>query len=180
MNIDLDEKPFWEKSDQDWMAESRAHPERYIPGGYFHSTGKRGPASYPSRLGIHLTLTAVCAILQVSKYQLGKLLGAKHDSYVYRWSSGRSRPSAFYLLRALHLVLLYNGKLPVKRMKSIDWEAGIIHWRDGGISKENHYPPIQAREAVISENIGSRRSRKRARKELPVQQVKPFPTSESF
>jgi hypothetical protein len=171
----MNEKPFWEKTDEDWAAESRAHPERYIPAGYFHSTGKRGPASYPSRLGIHLTLTAVCAILQVSKYQLGKLLGAKHDSYIYRWSSGRARPSAFYLLRALHLVTLYAGGMPVKQLSKIDWETGRAFWRSGGYSETNHFPPKEAREAVISENLGSKRSRKRARKELPEQRVRAFP-----
>jgi len=173
-----DDKPFWEKSDNDWMEESKYHPERYIPAGYFHSTGKRGPASFPSRLGIHLTLEAVCATLQISKYQLGKLLGAKFDSYIYRWSSGRARPSAFYLLRALHLVCLYAGGMPVKQISRIDWENGRAYWRSGGYSETNIFPPKEAREAEITERRGSKRSRNRARKELPEQRVTAFPISE--
>lgn len=172
-------KENWEKTEGDWREESKLHPERHIPAGHFFSTAKRGPSTYSSRLGVRLTLKAVLSTCQISRYQLAKLLGC-YSHYVYRWLNGAARPSALYWQRMAHLCCLQAGGIGVMRLSSINWDTGQIFWRDGGVSQTDHYPPRETRETWIAERKGSKRFRNRSRGTIPMQRVRPFPTSEPF
>ena len=67
--------------------------------------------------------------LGITRYQLGKLLGTKDPSAVYRWLSGDKRPSQIFLARMLWLIKLrVEGQSPVL-WRSINWETGEISFR---------------------------------------------------
>ena len=82
------------------------NPARYIPDNAYISDRdliKRenptlgGPAVYPTDRGSEHLLLTFLEVCDISKYQLGKILGCKHDSHVWQWFNGHRRPGALYL-----------------------------------------------------------------------------------
>jgi len=128
------------------------NPARYIPDDAYISDRdlmKRenptlgGPAVYPTYLGSEHLLLTFLEVCDISKYQLGKILGCKHDSHVWQWFNGHRRPGALYLSRMLHLLMLTlpPDPIPIQFISSIDWEKSEITWRTGLTTKDDHYWP---------------------------------------
>ena len=77
--------------------------------------------------------------LQLSKYQLAKLLGVE-PSYFYRWVNGSCCPSSVHLGRLLMLWVFHEAGIPVCNMRQILWDASLCLWRDGTVTREDHRP----------------------------------------
>ena len=127
-------------------------PARYIPDDAYISDrdlAKRedptrgGPAVYPTYLGSEHLLLTFLEVCDISKYQLGKILGCKHDSHVWQWFNGHRRPGALYLSRMWHLLMLTlpPDPIPIQFISSIDWGKSEITWRTGLTTTDDHYWP---------------------------------------
>tara|TARA_B100000745_G_C20088897_1_gene372139 strand:+ start:194 stop:796 length:603 start_codon:yes stop_codon:yes gene_type:complete len=128
------------------------NPARYIPDDSYTSARdliqrvdptRNGPATYPRHRAVEHLLLTVLDVLDVTKYQLGKILGCKHESQVFQRFNGYRRPEPLYPSRMCHALLMGwepNG-LPISLISSIDWEMSEITWRSGVTTKDNHFFP---------------------------------------
>jgi len=114
------------------------HRERdtSIPERVFAPIGKRGRTSLGATVQI---IEQSCRQLQVSKYQLGGLLGCNPDR-IHRWLRGERSPSSFYLARLTQLWILQWVGVPVHVIRKVMWEESMVLWRDGSVTCENHLP----------------------------------------
>ncbi len=119
------------------MLEEPVYAQHIPPGGYTSSTS-RGSAQYTSRIGVNQMLEDWMEQLQVTKYQLGRILGTTQASHVYKWISGKARPGAMYLSRLLKICHMYEKGVPIKKISYIDWETSVIKWRDGDVTYTDH------------------------------------------
>ena len=170
-------------------------PAQYIPADVYVSARdlaqrddptRSGPAVYPTHLGSENVLYTFLEVTGITKYQLGKILGCKHDSYVWKWFNGSRRPGALYLTRMLHLVLMALPPEPlmIEFIKSIDWTTSEISWRTGLTTKDDHYWPgfnadKKNRGKRVPSLVGGVEF-KRNRKEIPVQKVPARESHTSF
>lgn len=76
--------------------------------------------------------------LGLSEYQVRGLVGPSNPDSVRRWFHGEASPSTIYLLRICKLLLLDMSGVPVKHIRSIDWENSVIKWRNGDVTSVNH------------------------------------------
>ena len=89
-------------------------------------------------------------ILGCSQYQMAKLLGMEIRNYSAvkherrRFGSGR-------LGQIVKLLHLHIRGVPLNLAKSIYWKEGLIHWRNGNVTSENH---LLARGWEIPEKEG--------------------------
>ena len=162
------------------------NPARYIPADAYISARdliqradptQNGPAIYPRREAVEHLLNTLLEVTGITKYQLGKIMGCKHDSYVWKWFNGARRTGALYLTRMLHLLMLAlpPEPPPIDFIRSVDWATSEITWRTGLTTKDDHYwPGFNADK----KNQGERVPRlvggvefKRNRKEIPVQKA---------
>ena len=128
------------------------NPARYIPDDAYVSARdlikrtdptRNASAVYPQHHAVQHLLFTVLDVLDVTKYQLGKILGCKHESQVFQWFSGYRRPGPLYLSRLCHVLLMGwepNG-LQIDLISSIDWEMSEITWRSGVTTKDDHFFP---------------------------------------
>ena len=128
------------------------NPARYIPDDAYISARdliqrsdptRNGPAIYPRREAVEHLLNTLLEVTGITKYQLGKILGCKHESQVFQWFSGYRRPGPLYLSRLCHVLLMGwepNG-LQIDLISSIDWEMSEITWRSGVTTKDDHFFP---------------------------------------
>ena len=114
-----------------YRREYASFPERI-----FAPIGKRGRVSLGASVQI---IEQSCRQLQVSKYQLGGLLGCNPDR-IHRWLRGERSPSSFYLARLTQLWILQWKGLPVHMIRKVMWEESMVLWRDGSVTCENHLP----------------------------------------
>jgi len=171
------------------------NPARYIPTDAYVSDRdlaqrddptRSGPAVYPTYLGSENVLYTLLEVTGITKYQLGKILGCKHDSYVWKWFNGSRRPGALYLTRMLHLVLMALPPEPlmIEFIKGIDWTTSEISWRTGLTTKDDHYwPGFNADKKNLGKCVPSLVGGvefKRNRKEIPVQRVPARESDSSF
>ena len=113
----------------------------------------------------------------ITKYQSGRILGCKHDSYVWKWFNGSRRPGPLYLTRMLHLLVLALPPKPlsIEFTSSVDWATSEVTWRTGLTTKDDHYWPgfnadKKNRGKRVPSLVGGVEF-KRNRKEIPVQKV---------
>jgi len=102
-----------------------------------------GPATYPQHIPVEHLLLTTLDVLGVTKYQLGKILGCKHESQVFQWLNGYRRPGPLYPSRLCHVLLMgweSNG-LPISLISSIDWELSEVTCRSGVTTKDDHFFP---------------------------------------
>ena len=111
----------------------------YIPDGSYISKGTKGGAThYPSALGIDHLLHNALELLDVTKYQLGKILGTEYHHYIYRWLKGINRPSSVYLARLCQVLMMHDTGTPVNLISNIDWRNSQIKWKDGNVTYTDH------------------------------------------
>jgi hypothetical protein len=125
---------------ESFQAEAKYHPERTIIRGTHRNRG-RGPNSYPTALATADVLKLAIDELDVTSYQFNKLIGAPFEHYTRRWLRGERRISSVYMARLVQLLLMNSGGLPVRLMRSIDWQSSVIVWRNGAATEGSHYPP---------------------------------------
>lgn len=111
----------------------------YIPdGSYVSKGGKGGATHYPSASGIDHLLHNALELLDVTKYQLGKILGTEYHHYIYRWLKGVNRPSSVYLARLCQVIMMHDTGTPVNLISYIDWRNSQIKWKDGNVTYSDH------------------------------------------
>ena len=111
----------------------------YIPDGSYVTTGKKGGSvHYPTALGIDHLLHNALELLDVTKYQLGKILGTEYHHYIYRWLKGVNRPSSVYLARLCQVLMMHDTGTPVNLISHIDWRNSQIKWKDGNVTYTDH------------------------------------------
>ena len=76
----------------------------------------------------HLLATAI-GYLEVSKFQLGQLLGYAAPSHVYGLFSGKRRPSQLFLSRLAWLFFLRSEGHELSLWRAINWMTGEITLR---------------------------------------------------
>ena len=137
------------------------------PGNYLKN--KVNPRHSACERGLHNSMEA----FQVSKYQMGKLLGIRDPSNFNKYFSGRSRPSALHWARLVQLWSMFNAGVVLFKVRSINWDNSEVTWRNGDVTRENHL--LGGRGSVSKEAGQSNRESS----ELPHQwggQAKPRPT----
>ena len=131
-------------------------PEQIIP--FFPSKADSiNPEMFLLVEGQRLTKEAQVALLKdteeilgCSQYQMAKLLGMEIRNYSAvkherrRFGSGR-------LGQIVKLLHLHIRGVPLNLAKSIYWKEGLIHWRNGNVTSENH---LLARGWEIPEKEG--------------------------
>ena len=75
-----------------------------------------------------LAIKAPAGALEISKIQLGKLIGMPHAHLIYRWSTGKRRVGQIYRDRMTYLLILATRGVQVYGIKAIDWRSGEIEW----------------------------------------------------
>ncbi len=71
----------------------------------------------------------------MSKYQLGKLLGIEEQGNFRQYFNGRMRPSSLVLARAFQLIFMSDAGIEIHRASKIEWGDPVtIVWRNGGKS----------------------------------------------
>jgi hypothetical protein len=110
---------------------------KYIPDGSYVTNGKKGPG-YPTTSGIDHLLHNALELLDVTKYQLGKIIGTEYDYYIYRWLKGVQRPSSVYLARLCQVIIMHDSGTPVNLISRIDWRLSEITWKDGNVTYSDH------------------------------------------
>ena len=112
-------------------------PTHITPNSY-SSVASRGHAQYPSRTVVEQDLTELMELFDVTKYQLGRILGTPQASYIYKWMSGANRPSPMYVWRLLKVFMMYCKEQPISLISYIDWDNSVIKWRDGNVTHNDH------------------------------------------
>jgi hypothetical protein len=172
------------------------NPARYIPDDAYVSARdlikrtdptRNALATYPQHHAVQHLLFTVLDVLDVTKYQLGKILGCKHESHVFQWFNGHRRPSSLYLSRMCHVLAMgYEPRgLPINLISSVDWELSEITWRSGVTTKDDHFFPgfqvtrkKKAKEGVPHLTGGVKFDR--ALHKLPEQRVSPESPDDLF
>lgn len=119
------------------MMQDEVQPQYIPPGGYTSAT-RGNSAQYASRIGVNQTLKEWMDKLQVTKYQLGRILGTAQPSQIYKWTTGKNRPNPMYLTRLLKVVHMFTEGIAIKKISYIDWETSVIKWRDGDVTYTDH------------------------------------------
>ena len=111
-----------------------------IPKGYFPAALPGQPRHhYPSNnAGVISVLEEMKQRLGLTKYQLVGLLNPANRLSVYRWYSGEACPSPLFWSRICKLLLLHAQGVPIKHIRSINWEMSEVRWRNGDVTRENH------------------------------------------
>ena len=83
----------------------------------------------------HLFTVLLRRFGNMSKYQLGKLLGISEQGNFRQYFSGRIRPSSLIMARAMQLIFLADAGIELHRASRIMWGDPVtIIWRTGGQS----------------------------------------------
>ena len=93
-----------------------------FPERIFAPIGKRGRTSLGATVQI---IEQTCRQLQVSKYQLARLLGCNPDRS-HRWLRGKCSPSSFYLARLTQLWIFQWVGLPVHMIRKVMWAESMV------------------------------------------------------
>ena len=64
-------------------------------------------ARYGPREGYRHLIEESCDLFTVTPYQLNRLLGCPHPTYIYRWLKGDRRMSSLYVSRLVYLHLIF-------------------------------------------------------------------------
>ena len=105
-----------------------------------NTPGISRPSPYSKHGGSLMALGEVMDVLGSTRYQMGRLLGLAFPNNVYSYFSGRRRPSPLILTRAIGLLALHRAGVQFARVRSIDWELGEIHWRNGSVTGGQCWP----------------------------------------
>lgn len=100
-------------------------------------SARRPHSLYPKTAAVDWLVNEALELLGVSAYQLGKLLGHRSEEVLRRWRIGATRPCSLYLTRLLVLWRLHAHGYEVVKMSKVDWERGVIVWRDESFVPQN-------------------------------------------
>ena len=92
--------------------------------------------------GVIILLHWSYGFLGITRWRLNRLLGARDESAIYKWLSGRQRPSPVFLSRLVWMIRCkVEYETPWILVGRIDWLSGRLAMRDGSTLEPPPYKP---------------------------------------